>query len=131
MNNYKEMQNALSELLNINFERLKKIPDRKTDAYKKGVLDCKSRLHNYEKYEKIPTLEQVQKEWEEEGFEVICSKERFEAYKQWIERHQRVSHHTSAKIVIEKDFFYIVGQFSNKYTHLLTKTFKSLVVEDE
>lgn len=71
-------------------------------------------------------LEQVKKEWEEEGFEVICSKERFEAYKQWIERRQKVSHHTSAKVVIEKDFFYIVGKFSNKYTYLLTKTFRAL-----
>lgn len=83
-------------------------------------------IYRLRELEKKPTFEEVKKEWEEEGFEVICSKERFEAYKQWIERHQRVSHHTSAKIVIEKDFFYIVGQFSNKYTHLLTKTLKAL-----
>ena len=75
---------------------------------------------------KILTLEEIKQEWEEEGFEVICSKEKFEAYKQWIERRQKVSHHTSAKVVIEKDFFYIVGDFSNKYTYLLTKTFKVL-----
>lgn len=81
-------------------------------------------------YEKFYTLEEVKKEWEEEGFEVICSKERFEAYKQWIERHQKVSHHTSAKVVIEKDFFYIVGKFSNEYTHLLIKTFKALEKEN-
>lgn len=81
---------------------------------------------------KVLTLEEVKKMWEEEGFEIIsCSKERFEVYKQWIERHQRVSHHTSAKVVIEKDFFYIVGQFSNKYTHLLTKTLKALEGKNE
>lgn len=77
-----------------------------------------------------PTEEEIIKEWEEEGFEVTYSKERFEVYKQWIERKQKTSHHTSAKVVIEKDFFYIVGKI-NKYTHLLIKTFKALDWSDE
>ena len=80
---------------------------------------------------KTSTIEEIKQDWEEEGFEVICSKERFEAYKQWIERRQKVSYHTSAKVVIEKDFFYIVGQFSNKYTHILTITFRALGWFDE
>lgn len=80
----------------------------------------------------IPTLEQVKKEWENEGFEIVSfTKERIEIYKQWIERIKHCSHHTSAKICIKKDFFYITGQFSNKYTQLLTKTFKALGWYDE
>lgn len=83
-------------------------------------------LELMKRYE-TPTLEEVKKEWEDEDFEIIsCSKEKFEVYKQWIERINHCSHHKIAKIVIEKDFFYIVGQFSNKYTQLLTKTFKAL-----
>lgn len=79
-----------------------------------------------------PTLEEVKQMWEDAGFEIIsCSKEKFEVYKQWIERYQKTSHHTSAKVVIEKDFFYIVGEFSDKYTHLLTKTFKALEIINE
>ena len=71
--------------------------------------------------------EEIIKEWEDEGFEIISfTKKRIEIYKQWIERIKHCSHHTSAKIVIEKDFFFIVGQFSNKYTQLLIKTFKWL-----
>ena len=69
-----------------------------------------------------PTLEQVKQEWEKEGFEIIsCSKERFEVYKNWIEK----GFHSSAKVVIDK-YLYIVGEFSNKYIELLTKTFKAL-----
>lgn len=79
-----------------------------------------------------PTLEQVQKEWENEGFEIISfKKEKIEIYKQWIERIKHCSHHRSVKICIEKDFFYIAGHFSNKYTQLLTKTFKALGWYDE
>lgn len=74
-----------------------------------------------------PTVKEIIKKWEEKGFEIIsCSNERFEVYKQWIERINHCSHHTSAEICIEEDFFYIVGQFSNKYTQLLTRTFKWL-----
>ena len=98
-----------------------------TDA----IYELREKLKEKEK-EQDCTLEEVKKEWEEEGFEIIsCSKERFEVYKQWIERYQKTSHHTSAKVVIEKDFFYIVGQFSNKYTQLLTKTIKTLEKEKE
>ena len=79
-----------------------------------------------------PTLEQVQKEWENEGFEIISfKKEKIEIYKQWIERIKHCSHHRNVKICIEKDFFYIAGHFSNKYTQLLTKTFKALGWYDE
>ena len=105
--------------------------DCQRDKLKKVHCDCPFQvdiddLQELVDEEKSPTIEEVKKEWKEEGFEVVCSKESFEAYKQWIERHQKVSHHTSAKVVIEKDFFYIVGEFSNKYTQLLTKTFKAL-----
>lgn len=73
-----------------------------------------------EKY--APNLEEVKKEWEDNGFEIIsCSKERFEIYKNWIEKGM----HTSAKVVIDK-YLYIVGEFSNKYIQLLTKTFRAM-----
>ena len=76
---------------------------------------------------KTPTEEEIIKEWENEGFEIISwEKGKIEIYKQWIERINHCGHHTSAKVVIEKDLFYIVGQFSNKYIQLLTKTFKML-----
>ena len=79
-----------------------------------------------------PTLDECIKKWEEKGFEIIShTKERFEVYKQWIEKINHCSHHTSAKVVIEKDYFYIVGQFSNEYTQLLTKTLKALEAEND
>ena len=71
-------------------------------------------------------LEQIKKEWEDEGFEIIsCSKDRFEVYKQWIERTHNTNSHTYAKVVID-DHLYIVGQFSNKYIQLLIKTLITL-----
>lgn len=67
-----------------------------------------------------PTLEEVKQEWVDNGFEIIsCSKIRFEVYKNWIEKGM----HSSAKVVIDK-YLYIVGEFSNKYIQLLTKTLK-------
>lgn len=67
--------------------------------------------------------EQIIKLWKEAGFEIIsCTKKRFEVYKQWIHR----NHYESAKVVIEKDLFFIIGQFSNEYTQLLIKTLMTL-----
>ena len=67
---------------------------------------------------KLTTFENIIKEWEALGFEIIsCSKERFEVYKHWIEK----GHHTNAKVVIDNQL-YIVGQFSNKDIQLLIKT---------
>lgn len=119
--------NDIEQIKNQNYNKEGAYNDLKliTDAIYELKEKLKEKEQNY-------TLEECKKMWEEEGFEIIsCSKERFEVYKQWIERHQRVSHHTSAKVVIEKDFFYIVGQFSNKYTQLLTKTFKVLKKEEK
>lgn len=71
-------------------------------------------------------IEQIKNEWEDEGFEIIsCSKDRFEVYKQWIERTHNTNSHTYAKVVID-DVLYIVGQFSNKYIQLLIKTLITL-----
>lgn len=73
-------------------------------------------------YDKSSPLEEVKKEWEDNGFEIIsCSKKRFEVYKNWIKK----GSHTYAKVVID-DYLYIVGEFSNKYVQLLNKTFRAL-----
>lgn len=75
--------------------------------------ECQARLN---------VLEQIKQEWEKEGFKIVsCSKERFEVYKNWIEK----GHHTYAEVAID-ECLYIVGEFSNKYIQLLIKTIKVL-----
>lgn len=104
----------------------KLIPEERCRAMV-DTVDSRYPLKNYN----FSTLEECIKEWEEKGFEIIShTRERFEVYKQWIERINHCSYHTSAKIVIEKDYFYIVGQF-NEYTQLLIKTLKALEAKDE
>lgn len=121
MSKYQEYQDALDILRNI----------EQSHNYKKigSSLTPESNLLQELVDEKLakPTKKEIKKEWENEGFEIVSfTKERIEIYKQWIERINHCSHHTFAEICIEKDFFYITGQFSNKYTQLLTKTLKWL-----
>lgn len=101
------------------------------DLYNERHVEWANILQEFIYQNKPLTFDECIKEWEEKGFEIIShTKERFEVYKQWIEKINHCSHHTSAKVVIEKDFFYIVGQFSSEYTQLLIKTLKALEAED-
>lgn len=68
---YDEIQNCLKNLLTISFEKLQNIPDKKTHAYKKGVLDCKSVLKNYFTFQHQPTLDECIKIWENNGWTIV------------------------------------------------------------